>query len=155
MTAGLLKRAGMDVDQIAPRLYQGAHVHPEVHTIFLKAHGFGLHVLCARELQPNQHRSMPLLRVHMDDCGPHEAYAEFLKAQKAAKTVFGFLDHPANEHTRVLITCHLGINRSGLVMALVLRLMGHSPQEAIKTIRERRPKALQNRAFLELIEGAS
>jgi protein-tyrosine phosphatase len=42
---------------------------------------------------------------------------------------------------RVLIRCQAGLNRSGLVMALVLIKDGHTPAEAIALIREQRGEA--------------
>lgn len=48
----------------------------------------------------------------------------------------------------VLIRCQAGVNRSGLVMALVLMLSGRTADEAITLIRERRSAyALCNPAF--------
>ena len=49
---------------------------------------------------------------------------------------------------KVLIRCQAGLNRSGLVMALVLMRDGYSPEEAIDLIRAQRgPDALFNRTF--------
>ena len=49
----------------------------------------------------------------------------------------------------VLIRCQAGVNRSGLVMALVLMLDGYSARDAIELIRERRaPAVLSNRHFV-------
>jgi hypothetical protein len=55
---------------------------------------------------------------------------------------------------RVLIRCQAGLNRSGLVTALVLMQEGLPAREAIRMIRERRsPWALCNNAFVDwLIE---
>lgn len=51
---------------------------------------------------------------------------------------------------RVLVRCQAGINRAGLVTALVLMLDGRSPREAIEVIRRRRsPLALCNDAFVD------
>ena len=41
---------------------------------------------------------------------------------------------------RVLIRCQAGLNRSGLVMALVLVRDGHSPEEAMSLMRQRRSR---------------
>jgi hypothetical protein len=50
---------------------------------------------------------------------------------------------------RVLIRCQAGLNRSGLVTALVLMLDGFSPADAIDLIRQRRSaSALCNDAFV-------
>ena len=49
---------------------------------------------------------------------------------------------------KVLIRCQAGLNRSGLVMALVLMREGHAPREAIDLIRARRGDiALCNKTF--------
>lgn len=48
----------------------------------------------------------------------------------------------------VLIRCQAGVNRSGLVSALVLMLEGFEPHEAIELLRERRSRVvLSNRHF--------
>lgn len=50
---------------------------------------------------------------------------------------------------RVLIRCQAGLNRSGLVTALVLMTSGMSRQDAINLIRDRRSlRALHNKHFL-------
>ena len=49
---------------------------------------------------------------------------------------------------KVLIRCQAGMNRSGLIMALVLIREGHSPQEAIDLIRSKRcGSAITNARF--------
>jgi len=55
---------------------------------------------------------------------------------------------------RVLIRCQAGLNRSGLIMALVLIKDGFSPKEAIDLIRARRsPYALCNADFVRYLEN--
>lgn len=50
---------------------------------------------------------------------------------------------------RVLIRCQAGYNRSGLVTALTLMRLGHTADDAIALIREKRsPHALFNEHFL-------
>ena len=52
----------------------------------------------------------------------------------------------------VLVTCAMGLNRSGLVAALALRELGYSAEEAIQLVRDARgPLALRNEQFLALI----
>lgn len=54
------------------------------------------------------------------------------------------------EGKRVLIRCQAGLNRSGLITALVLMLAGHSAEEAIILIREQRCEvALCNGNFVD------
>lgn len=51
---------------------------------------------------------------------------------------------------RVLVRCQAGLNRSGLVVCLVLMLEGLSPTDAIATVRQRRsPMALCNQGFVQ------
>lgn len=53
---------------------------------------------------------------------------------------------------KTLIHCHAGLNRSGLVTALVLIRQGMTPAEAIKLIRHRRwHQALNNETFVRHI----
>jgi hypothetical protein len=52
----------------------------------------------------------------------------------------------------VLVRCQAGLNRSGLVTALILIKDGHTPEEAINTIRTHRgPDALFNMNFANWI----
>jgi dual specificity protein phosphatase-like protein len=55
---------------------------------------------------------------------------------------------------KVLVRCQMGYNRSGLVVALVLRKLSHcTPAEIVDLIRERRSQwALCNEWFVKLIE---
>ena len=57
---------------------------------------------------------------------------------------------------RVLVRCAGGMNRSGLVTALVLLRAGYSAAEAIALVRERRsPLALSNWEFVEYLRSNS
>ena len=67
---------------------------------------------------------------------------------------FGYARWKAGD--RVLVRCQAGLNRSGLVMALILIKDGATPERAIEMIRENRgPDALCNRHYEEwlLAEG--
>ena len=53
---------------------------------------------------------------------------------------------------KVLIRCQAGLNRSGLVMALVLMQDGYTAEEAIDLIRQKRnPYALFNKDFVRFL----
>jgi len=55
---------------------------------------------------------------------------------------------------RVLIRCQAGLNRSGLVMALVLIRDGYEPADAIKLMREKRSSwVLCNKNFERYLLG--
>ncbi|NBW73257.1 MAG: hypothetical protein EBR26_02460 [Microbacteriaceae bacterium] len=54
---------------------------------------------------------------------------------------------------KVLIRCQAGLNRSGLIMALVLIREGYSPNEAIELIRDKRcESALCNDKFVSYLQ---
>jgi hypothetical protein len=50
---------------------------------------------------------------------------------------------------RVLVRCQAGVNRSGLVSALVLMIQGYSPEEAIELLRSRRGRQVLCNAHFE------
>lgn len=54
----------------------------------------------------------------------------------------------------VLTHCYGGINRSGLMSALIVRsYLGVSGSEAIDIVREGEPRSLDNAAFVDYLEG--
>ncbi|MFJ3666388.1 dual specificity protein phosphatase family protein [Streptomyces sp. NPDC090106] len=59
-----------------------------------------------------------------------------------------------DEGRRVLVRCHHGYNRSGLVVAQSLIRAGYSAEEAIRLIRSRRsPWALHNDLFVDYLRA--
>jgi hypothetical protein len=55
---------------------------------------------------------------------------------------------------RVLVRCQAGLNRSGLIAALVLVRAGLEPMDAVSLLRERRSShSLFNKTFLEYVLG--
>ena len=58
-----------------------------------------------------------------------------------------------DRHT-VLVRCWMGLNRSGLVVALVLMRLGYSAADAIDLIRTQRSRfALCNPLFVQYLEA--
>jgi len=55
---------------------------------------------------------------------------------------------------KVLIFCHMGMNRSGLMTALTLMQLGLSWNQAIANIRQRHGCALSNQSFVEALPFA-
>ncbi len=52
---------------------------------------------------------------------------------------------------RVLAHCGIGLNRSGLMIALILMYLGMDAQSAVARCRQRRPGALYNEVFAEYL----
>lgn len=57
----------------------------------------------------------------------------------------------ARRGDRVLAHCGMGLNRSALMIALILRYLGMDGQTAIQRCRDRRPGALYNKIFTEYL----
>lgn len=55
---------------------------------------------------------------------------------------------------RVLVHCAAGVNRSGLVAAMILIRLGLSPSEALGRLRAVVPEALNNQTFQGLVQRA-
>lgn len=130
----------IDADEIAPGLWQGARPDREAFRRFT------LVVLCAREIQPSECPGT-VLRVPLDDCDELTS-SEWTLAQSTADRIASAVARG----TRVLVTCHAGLNRSGLVTALTLRrLTGLSGAECVSIVRDRRHRALCNDYFARLV----
>ncbi|MFD0350160.1 protein phosphatase [Kitasatospora aburaviensis] len=79
--------------------------------------------------------------------GPLSA-AQLLAVGEAAAYTAGAV----RQGRRVLVRCHSGYNRSGLVVAQALVELGHEADRAVELVRERRsPWALNNRLFVEYL----
>lgn len=121
-----------------------------------EASQFDLVVLCALEVQPGTpyysevtrgQNMPPELRCPMDDVAPGRA-DDRIRATWAAHQVAKRMAR----QERVLVTCFAGRNRSGLVSALALVMLGASSSAAIRRVRAARPNALTNDAFVKWIE---
>jgi protein-tyrosine phosphatase len=133
----------LDVSRIGPGVYQGSR--PPRGGALRRA-GFDVLVLAAQEYQPPD-REFPgvrVIRALVDDSGAPMQQEEWLEAIRASAEAAMLRARGA----RVLSTCMAGLNRSGLVNALMLtRLTGMSGQRAIELVQERRPGALNNLFF--------
>lgn len=138
-----------DCNRILPRLYQGA-APPADATLML--YGFNVLVLCAVEYQPKRELfgGLTLLRCPFDD----NYDVRLTSAEKrlifdtAARVV-----QALRAGARTYVSCAMGLNRSGLVTALVVREMtGSSGREARQWVQSRRPGALQNPHFGLLLD---
>jgi hypothetical protein len=135
----------VDATRILPGLYMGGAPTPG-HEVY--ACGFPVLVLCAKEYQPEA-RWFPRVRVvhcPLDDA--ELSSTEAALATSAAEMVVLARSRGA----RVLVTCWMGRNRSGLVTALALRSISNwSVPRIVKRVRERRPNALSNPSFLRFL----
>lgn len=134
----------LDADRIIPRLWQGAY--PAYNMKAVKKH-FDVLVLCADELlmdgKDALYPTIKILRTGLDDCRPvrdgdlEKASAMAVKVAEAYKA-----------GKRILVTCAAGLNRSGLVTALALKLIeGKSGTECVAMVQKARRHALYNRDF--------
>lgn len=118
----------------------------------LRRAGFDALVLAAEEFQPPS-SSFPGVRVHH---APLDDHLNPLTSKEWA-TIIGaanFAVHQAKRGRKVLITCHAGINRSGIITALTVSLLyGCTGKKAVALIKERRPGALRNTSFVHHIES--
>lgn len=136
----------VDRNPVIPRLWQGAAPAPDA------AFPFDVLVLAAKEYQPPDHDfpGVVVLRAPLEDTlKPTEADLELAKL--TARHVLLALRNKQN----VLVTCHKGLNRSGLITGLVLRYLGYSGNEALRLIKEARGSfALSNSSFAEIVKRA-
>ncbi len=133
----------LDATEIAPGLYQGSK--PPTGPALRNA-GFDTLALTAKEVQPPSpdFPGVRVLRASLDDrpwVPVQEAHA--LARQVAAEVRAG---------RKVLVTCYMGWNRSGLVTMLALwYLTGWPGSRVVQHVRRRRPVpgAMANRYFEE------
>lgn len=137
----------MTASRVIPKLWQGSKP-PEGPG--LAAQGFRLLVLCAREIQPHSQRFPGLVVLHapLDDDPKRGLSAQEIQiAHEAADAVAKAI---VAGH-RTLVTCAMGLNRSGLVTALAMtRGLSVSPPTAIALVRRARGNdALGNHRFVQ------
>jgi protein-tyrosine phosphatase len=113
-------------------------------------------VLAAAEYQvgPECFHGAEVVAVPLNDDGSPMTAEERRDAAMAAGRVIGWL----SGGKRVLVTCHMGLNRSGLVAALSMccRPGGAGWEEAVEAVRAARgPRALRNPHFLSFLKEYS
>lgn len=131
----------IDAHRIAPKLWMGSRPSPAACKMF------DVIVLAAEEHQPEL--NCKTIRAPMDDGRPTQQ--EVILALKAAKQV----NHERSKGRRVLVSCYMGVNRSGLVTALAMMLNGSSAKSAITRIRQARRAPitpLSNPHFVALLK---
>lgn len=107
--------------------------------------GFTLLVLCADEYQPPAESFSAVQVIYapnhdIPDVGRKAAITAIHAAQAVAAAI--------KQGRSVLVTCWMGLNRSGLVSALALRLLRDwTPDQCIEIVQRSRPGALGNHVF--------
>lgn len=115
--------------------------------------GFQVVVLTAAEHQPPAARFRGIEVIHApyhDTRQPDPL--DIAQAKIAGRKVAGALA----SGKRVLVTCHMGLNRSGFVSALALYMLYEgrlSGRDAVVIVQTGRPGALFNRRFVEMMES--
>ena len=143
----------LDAEPVSPRLWQGSlpkagHPLP-----------FDVVVLCAAESQfdPRVYGHRPfgvrarVLRCPLTDGGLPLSRQGVSRAFSAAVQVA----KAYAEGQKILTTCQMGWNRSGIVNALALMELGIDVSTTIEIIRRARPKALSNPHFVRLLYEAA
>lgn len=135
-----------DRHEVVPGLWQGGRP-----TDSDDCRGFDLVVLCAIEdnKRPPRYRGRTLhAEMHDGSFTPGEEASSVVAGIVASRIVA----QAVKDGQRVLVTCAAGLNRSGLVSALSLLRMGHSPSEAVMLVRHARGQwALSNKTFERVV----
>jgi hypothetical protein len=139
----------LDCNELLPGLWIGSK--PPRGTVLRDA-GFALCVFCAEEIQAknkNEYPGISVLNAPLDDHEPTDR--EKMIAVSAAKFVSNWIKENKG---RVLVTCRMGLNRSGLVSALAWKML--EPKRPVKHIiqemrRERSSFVLGNEHFVKFL----
>ena len=134
----------MNYDRVAPRLWMGGEVDLDHSYI-----EFNAIVLCAEEIQPVLPRFRgTTVRAPFDDSHTVN-FQERMTIVMAGREVLRRL----NLGQRILVTCHMGWNRSGLVTGLALKMgRRYSTERIIERIRQARgDNALSNPTFVRIL----
>lgn len=136
----------LDAHEVFPNLWQGSR--PPRGSELQKL-GFSTVVFCADEWQPEV-LGVEAIYAPNDDDGVSEPNATQLRvAVNAARRVA----QQVKEGKKVLVTCWMGLNRSGLVSAIAMHILsGKTGSECAEIIREKREGALFNRGFVSTLE---
>lgn len=136
--------------EIVPRLWQGGTPHKEMiynsseFATATELHDFTAVVTLDSQSNPVSWQ-VPELRYGFED-GPVNR-ADLPRILEVADWAY----EKWQKGEKVLIRCAAGANRSGLIMSIVLMKDGLDPKKAIEQIRSKRPFALSNSQFVNLI----
>ena len=125
----------VEADEIVPQIWQGSYPGEGR---YVAASGFTMLVLCAKELQgPSElFPDVEVVYAPNYDDGVHDLTRDLLKvAIEAAHRV----ELAYKQGRKVLITCRMGMNRSGLVTGLALHMIfGWDGRTCVKRVQRKR-----------------
>ena len=122
------------MDQIIPGLYQTSYSE------FQGARHLDAVVVLNRQT-PRQQQGRIIIHWPIDD-GP-------MPSPEKTRAISRWVAELLESDMTVAVQCAAGINRSGLITSRALIELGHPPQEAVELVRQARPGALTNRAFVD------
>jgi protein-tyrosine phosphatase len=133
------------VNEILPGLYLGGEKAAKIIRPYL-------HVACAAECPPDQRLASCNVFVPLHD----NQHVEWVNDPRWCRRVLKASKYVADDVVkgrRVLVTCHMGLNRSGLVCGLALCRLGYTPKEAIDLMRRlRNEEVLCNPKFVKAVK---
>jgi len=139
-------RCSIDATKIAPRLYQGSA--PPIGKAVAQC-GFDVLVLAAIEYQPPDELfpGAVVLRAPIDDAPIDRS------SWRIALTAANRVASAVRKGQRVLVTCNMGMNRSGLIVALSIHILtGQDSKNVVQHIKRMRRGSLSNRSFVQAIQ---
>lgn len=141
----------LDCDEVHPRLWVGGSLfRNQVDGRDVLRHGFTHVAFCADEHQPSARDFAGLVTIHcpLFDSDTVLGSASLSMTMLAARAV-------AEAHRaggNVLVMCQAGINRSAMVAALAMQMLGMEPNESVERLRRRRhPHCLANLCFERIV----
>lgn len=139
---------GYNISKVTPKLWQGARP-PQGYA--LRDLGVDVLVLAAHEHQPESERFPGVEVIH---CPLHDQLDQSLEDMARIILVGHEVQKRLARGKTVLSTCHMGLNRSGVLSALGLCGLGMPPNVAIATVRKARgPMALSNKTFETIVRS--
>lgn len=136
----------LDADEIVPGLWQGAAPRNWGQ---VKNQGFSTLVLCAVEHQPDSVPGVEVIRLPLlDEIGLYNPDTLIYQVRGVAQRVAARV---LNKQ-RCLVTCHMGLNRSGIVTAAALHFITGLPGvDCARMVQSNRFGSLGNRDFMKAL----
>ena len=138
--------APSNATEVIPRLWQGGKPAPGCYS-------FDLIVLVDDEYQPEA-SSFPCSRVLRIPLSDYRLPTpeEYVQARLVAETVVAWY----RAGNKILVTCGAGLNRSGLITGLTMKMLGYQQDDLIRLIRQARgDRAIRNTGYLAFIAKIS